>query len=920
MRHALRHRAVMLWPRLKMVVAAGTGLILLTVAAGTALLIDRGERAAMATAATGLERSAQAVENALNRQLLQVHGALASLPSLFAAAKATPQSSALAAELLGSLNFQTLAYRDLMLVAPDGTVIATARPHGGQRELPFTADRLRGAPLALLGPLRNKISGDWSLYLARTVPQWGGVTPVAEVPLLTLMKLLAETGVDPQVRITLQRPDGQLIATLPHDELRTGELVASGPATPTPDGTAYLLPTAGPEGQSLSVARASLYNDVRIVLSAPRQVLLANWLRDRDRVLVSVAIGMLLVGAFGTVMIVALGQRERMEAERSRAASVLVNAIEAMSDGFVMWDQDDRLVTCNQRFRDIYAVSAPFMIPGARFEDIVRQAVAAGQYDVPEHERGALVDEMIAMHRDASGSAERQLSDGRWILIRERRTADGGMVGIRADITALKSAHEELAEANARANAAAAEARRQNAALIEREGQIRFLAHHDDLTRLPNRVLFRSRIDAALQAAAERGERLALLYLDLDRFKDVNDTLGHPVGDALLRAAAARLGHSVADDERVARLGGDEFAIISLAPNQPETAQALSERIIAELSTPYSILGHTIAASASVGIAISDGTELDADALLKQADLALYHAKAKGRGTYCVFTPDMDAHLRGRIELETDLRAALDGDQFHLVYQPIFDLADNALTGFEALLRWQHPERGLVSPATFIPLAEETRLIVEIGAWVLGRACADIADLPGGPRLSVNLSPVQLAVGDIIGVVRQVLERTGFEASRLELEITETALFDNNARNLEALRELKALGVGIVLDDFGTGYSSLSHLRLFPLDTIKIDRSFVREMVIRPDSAAIVDTIADLAGRLGMTTTAEGIETAEQQDVARRAGCTHGQGFFLGRPQPLEQARALAASLVSRPRHGARRGVRAGHRPGDLTG
>lgn len=910
----------MIWPRLKIVVAAGTAVILLTVAAGTALLLDRGERAATAAAAEGLERSAQAVENALNRQLLQVHGALASLPSLFAAAKASPQDTTLAAELLGGLNFQTLAYRDLMLVGPDGTVLATARPHGAQRELPFKAEQLQGAPLALLGPLRNKISGDWSLYLARTVPQWGGVIPVAEVPLLTLMKLLAETGVDPQVRIALQRRDGQLIAALPHDELRTGERIADEAPLPEPDGIAVLNPAQGEQERTFIVARLSLYNDVRVVLSAPRQALLANWLRDRDRVLFSVAIGMLLVGAFGALLILALGQRERMEAERVRSASVLVNAIEAMSDGFVMWDSEDRLVTCNQRFRDIYAMSAPFMVPGTHFDEIVRQAVEAGQYDVPYDEREALIAQMIAMHRDGTGSAERQLSDGRWILIRERRTADGGMVGIRADITALKSAQEELAEANARANAAAAEARRQNAALIEREGQIRFLAHHDDLTRLPNRVLFRSRIDAALQAAAERGERLALLYLDLDRFKDVNDTLGHPVGDALLRAAAARLSHSVADDERVARLGGDEFAVISLASDQPDTAQALSERIIGELSTPYSILGHTIAASASVGIAISDGTELDADALLKQADLALYHAKAEGRGTYCVFTPEMDAHLRGRIELETDLRAALEGHQFHLVYQPIFDLADNGLTGFEALLRWQHPERGLVSPATFIPLAEETRLIVDIGAWALERACADIADLPGSPRLAVNLSPVQLAVGDLTGMVSAILERTGFDASRLELEITETALFDNNARNLEALRKLKDLGVGIVLDDFGTGYSSLSHLRLFPLDKIKIDRSFVREMAVRPDSAAIVDTIADLAARLGMSTTAEGIETAEQQDVARQAGCTHAQGFFLGRPQPLEQARTLAAAQDGRPRRLGRRGTRAGHRPGDLTG
>ena len=887
----------MIWHRLNLFIAAGTVIILLVLTAGTSRLVERGERAAQSAAEASLERSAQAVENALNRQLLQVHGALASLPTLFAAANATPRMPTVAGQLLRSLNFQTLAYRDLLLVEPDGIILAAARSRMTGRRLQFDPALLGRDPSQLIGPLRNNVTGDWAVYVARYVPEWNGVVPLAEVPLRTLMELLAETGIPPHVRLFLERPNGQLIASLPHDEVQIGQIKSSRLGQHPPDGTTGQV-LADQSRENIVVGRVSLYGDIRVIMVGARDELLADWRQERDRTLAAAAIGGTLVCAFAIALVAALRQHERSEAELARAAGMLVNAIEAMSDGFAMWDAKDRLITCNQRYRDIYAVNAPLLLPGVSFEEVVRNGVRLGQYPEAEVDPESFITQMVAWHHEGAGAVERLLPQGRWVLMKERRTADGGIVGIRSDITTLKIMLAELADANSRANDAADEAQRQNVALTEREAQIRFLAHHDDLTQLPNRILFRDRIGEALRLAREQDLPLALLYIDLDHFKDVNDTLGHPAGDALLRAVAVRLGDTVADPARVARLGGDEFAVFCGSSVQPSEAEELSARIIESLSRPYSIRGHTISISASIGIAVADNTDPEAneDDLLKQADLALYQAKASGRSAHCVFIPAMDAHLRARLDMEADIRRALIGGQFELAYQPIYHLATKALCGFEALLRWRHPQRGMISPATFIPLAEETRLIVEIDNWVLRQACADLAQMRDGLRVAINLSPVEFSFGDIVASVEKAMRESDVEPGRLELEITETALFAHDQRNLNALQQLKRLGVRIVLDDFGTGYSSLSHLHTFPLDKIKIDRSFVRDMTARADSAAIVEAVAALALRLDMTTTAEGIETYEQFDAAFRAGCTEAQGFLLGRPMPLLDALEIANS------------------------
>ncbi|MBB6307208.1 bifunctional diguanylate cyclase/phosphodiesterase [Xanthobacter tagetidis] len=889
----------MIWHRLKLTVVAGTILILAVLAAATAALVARWEDATRHAADAALERSARAVENALNRQLLQVHGALASLPTLLAAAKASPQGP-LAAELLRGLNFQTLAFRDLMLVAPDGTILASARARGGRRTLPV-AERPRGREAAaLIGPVRNPVTGDWSIYLMRTVPGWNEVFAVAEVPVPTLMQLLAETGVDPGVRIQVERPNGQLVGSLPHDEVETGVVRSHAVGMREPDGTAFVAAMPG-GGDLLAVVRASLHGNLRVVLTTPLDGVLAPWRRDSARVVVASVIGGLLVAAFAGALVLALGQRERTEEERARSAAILANAVEAMSDGFAMWDEHDRLVTCNQRYRDLFSRIAHFLTPGERFEDILRKGIEVGQYPEAAADVEAFVAERLHWHRNGTGGIERLLPDGRWVLMTERLTADGGIVGIRTDVTELKTALADLAQANARATEAAAEARRQNIALRERESRIRFLAHHDDLTGLPNRVLFRERVADALDSAFDQGGQLALLYLDLDRFKDVNDTLGHPVGDALLRAAAERLIACVASPQLVARLSGDEFAVISLAPRQPEAAEELSRRIIEVLAEPYAVLGHAISISVSVGISVAPGAGADADTLLKHADLALYQAKARGRGTHCVFEAAMDVHLRARLEMELDLSQALAKGQLELAYQPIFAVASGRLCGFEALLRWNHPRRGLIDPAAFVPLAEESRAIVEIGAWAMRRAMADAAGFPEHLRFAINLSPIQIGVGDIVATVRDALADTGVAPGRIELEITETALFAQDQPNFEILHGLRQAGVRIVLDDFGTGYSSLARLRLLPLDKIKIDRSFVHDAGSQSSSEAIIEAIAALAARLGMATTAEGIETQGQWEMVRRARCTEAQGFLLGRPCSAREAAALAAAAAAPP-------------------
>lgn len=430
----------------------------------------------------------------------------------------------------------------------------------------------------------------------------------------------------------------------------------------------------------------------------------------------------------------------------------------------------------------------------------------------------------------------------------------------------------------------------------EAEQQIAHMAVHDALTGLPNRTLFRDRLQREVARAERQSSSFAVLALDLDGFKAVNDALGHPAGDALLHAVARRLTESIRDNDTVARLGGDEFAIILSGLDQPQTASAAAQRVIEAVNRPFSLEDRSVSVGLSVGIALGQAG-LDAEALFKNADVALYRSKAAGRNTFRFYEPGMDAAVAARNALELDLRDAIARGEFRLHYQPIVNLSTDATGGFEALLRWPHPRRGTVPPAEFIPLAEETGLIVPLGAWVVREACREAASWPGDLRIAVNVSALQLQRPGLEETIVSALACSGLVPQRLELEITESVLIGDSDSAIACLHRLRALGVRIALDDFGTGYSSLSYLRRFPFDKIKIDRSFVQG-IADPDTAAIVQAIVSIGERLGTAITAEGVETSEQLDQVRREGCTEVQGYYYSKPLPAAQASELADALT----------------------
>ena len=557
----------------------------------------------------------------------------------------------------------------------------------------------------------------------------------------------------------------------------------------------------------------------------------------------------------------------KVQEQQLRAQNVQLDAaLNNIAQGLAMFDADQRLVLCNRRYAEIYQLSPDQVTLGTTLLEIIRHRV--GNKLLSDMSPEAIVDAMLRRRNDTHfAEFYSQLSDGRCIAITVQPMADGGTVSTHQDIT---------------------EQRRS-------EAKIAHMAHHDALTGLPNRTLLDERLEHAV-AHAKRGEIVATHLLDLDYFKNVNDTLGHPVGDKLLRMVADRLRRLIREGETVARMGGDEFAIVQVQVAQPSDATALAQRVIEGVSEPYEIDGHQVVVGASVGISVSVTDGPSPDLLLRNADLALYRAKSGGRGTLRFFEPEMDAQMQARRLMESDLRRALVGHEFEVHYQPIVNLQSNEISAFEALIRWQHSERGMVSPAAFIPLAEEIGLIVPLGEWVLRTACSAAARWPDHTKICVNLSPVQFRSRGLVEVVIGALATSGLRPGRLELEITETVLLADAEATLAVLHQLRGLGVRIAMDDFGTGYSSLSYLQTFPFDRIKIDRSFVKGVAEDIGSLNIVRAVAALAKGIGMATTAEGVETQEQLDAVKAEGCTEMQGFLFSRALPSRDIERLFLS------------------------
>jgi diguanylate cyclase (GGDEF)-like protein/PAS domain S-box-containing protein len=669
--------------------------------------------------------------------------------------------------------------------------------------------------------------------------------------------------------------------------------------------------------------------------------------------------------------------RKRAEAEAAiadarKSHERLREAIDILPQGIVFLDADGRYILWNKKYSEIYSRSSDLFKPGARLQDTIRIGVERGDYPEAIGREEEWIAERLAKLYQPGERHEQTLADGRCVLIEERLTGDGGIIGLRVDITELKQREASFRlmfdsnpvpmivcalsdERILGVNDAAVEhygysraefekltirslqafeseppwsgerssdeqaARtwkhvRADGSLIDlaiysrhlvygdqpavllalmditerkrAEARLAFMAQHDGLTGLPNRNLLRQYMDETLQHTRRSADKAAVLVLGLDNFKAVNDSLGHGIGDKLLRGVAKRLRSTLREEDTLARLNSDEFAIVQSGLTRPEDAVLLARRLLEAIGDPYLLEGHSIVIGASIGIAMAPGDGDESEKLLKNADMALSRAKNDSRGTFSFFESGMDARAQSRRKIEIDLRDAIQNDVLRPYYQPLIDLSTGRITGFEALVRWPHPERGMISPAEFIPVAEETGLINSLGGLMLRRACMDAAQWPDEVRVAVNLSPLQFRVGNLLSVVMDALKQSGLPASRLELEITETLLLEKSSQVLATLHALRALGVRISMDDFGTGYSSLSYLRSFPFDKIKIDQSFVRDLAANRDAQAIVRSIISLGIGLGVTITAEGVETEAELSCLRAEGCHEGQGFLFSRARP----------------------------------
>ena len=552
---------------------------------------------------------------------------------------------------------------------------------------------------------------------------------------------------------------------------------------------------------------------------------------------------------------------QRLAAER-RQLAIAVNNI---PQGLVLYDASARIIICNQPYIEMFGLSPEVVKPGCTMQRLIGHRKETGSFD---GDVDAFCNAII--HKVALGKATRQLTEapgGRAIEIINRPLKAGGWVATIEDITERTRADEKIAH----------------------------LAHYDALTDLPNRVLFRERLEQAMKAMRP-GEQLAVLYIDIDEFKSVNDALGHPVGDELLMGVAERLRGCLKESDVAARLGGDEFAVIQTAIKSQSETTELVDKIHSAIRQPFDCAGNLITSDASIGIALAPGDGLDLDQLLRNADLALYGAKGDGRRTYRFFEAGMDARAKERRSLELELRQAITDGSLEAWYQPVLNLETNRISSCEALLRWRHPERGMISPAEFIPVAEETGLINQLGHWVLNAACAEAVNWPDEVRVAVNVSPIQFRSQTLALNVAAALAASGLSAGRLELEITEAVLIRDDEAALEVLHQLRKLGVRIALDDFGTGYSSLSYLQRFPFDKIKIDRSFIRDLAGAGASSSIVQAVVNIAAASDMTTTAEGVETEQQRNLLHILGCTEMQGFLFSPAIPAVEIRRLLLS------------------------
>ena len=697
-------------------------------------------------------------------------------------------------------------------------------PHINVADRPYFRTFKSGphSPDMVVEPVYSRITGAWTTVLARKVTgpkgEFLGVIGRGIEP-ANFEKFFATVALAPGATIAMHHRDGTLLARYPHMPELIGGNFRTGPAVQRqvfeqPRSTSRL--TSPLDGQDRLISSRALTNfPILIVASTTTTAALADW---REQIAMLVAVAGLSAMAIAVLLFLIVRKLSQQHRASKRQLSLekqrLDTAVNNMTQGLLLFDAGQQLVICNKRYLEMYGLSADVVKPGCSFRDVIAHRRDTGSFvgDM-DHYIEAVLDDV-----NQANSMVISTPDGRSIQIVNEPVPDGGWLATHEDITERRRAEERIVH----------------------------LAHYDALTDLPNRTLFHERLKREL-AGATPDRQLAVLYIDIDEFKSVNDSLGHMIGDALLKSVAASLAGCVRKSDFVARLGGDEFAILQTGITDTDDVMMLVSRIFEAIRSPYQCLGHQVTTDASIGIAMAPRDGSDIDRILKNADLAMYAAKAAGRRTYRFFETDMEAEVRARRSLEIDLRQALVDGGFEVYYQPCLDLKTNAITGCEALVRWRHPQRGMISPAEFIPLAEDTGLINQLGEWVLTSACKEAATWPDTVRLAVNVSPVQFRSGTLALKVMAALAASGLASNRLELEITEAVLIRDDEAALAVLHDLRAIGVRIALDDFGTGYSSLSYLQRFPFDKIKIDRCFITGIAEPQGSSSIVQAVVTIA-------------------------------------------------------------------------
>jgi len=881
--------------RIKAYVWAGAAVFVAAVVVVAATLAWNARQAALADSEAQATRFVAGAEAALNRSLLAVDVLLASMDELLGLSHAMtawvdPETAS--QRLRGSAR-QNLMVRYVAVLDGTGKTLASSDPAGGGLLVQLPAGFLEAvleqpvSTLMVSAPVVSFASSERVLYFARhlRMADSSRVVVVAELPVSVLSSVLVQ-GVDINgLQVTLERANGLLLLSVPNREDVTAPLLAPPIGDLANQGMAWEAPARLTGEPSLVVFRPILYQDLRIAASIPLSAALANWRDQRDAIALTTLLFIAMILAAG---VLALRYVDRMSQARlaiAQSKATLDQALESMVSGFLLLDNQQRVVQWNLQLETILPWLRGVMKPLVPFRTVLEATVEHHVPGLQGDERKRWVNQRLQRQKHQPEPREQSYANGSTIQITERATPDGGLVISYHDVTALRKASTEIES----------------------------LAFYDPLTNLPNRRLLMDRMQQAIAASVRSGQYGALLFLDLDHFKTLNDTRGHEVGDMLLRQVAQRLKTCVRREDTVARLGGDEFVVMlsDLSVHRDEAAaqaRRVGEKILRKLNVPYTLGGNAHHSTPSIGATLMGGSLQSSVDLLKEADIAMYQVKSQGRNALCFFDPQMQIVISMRAQLESDLQMALTARQFVLHYQPQFHL-DGRVVGAEALIRWQHPERGLVAPGEFIGVAEESELIVPMGHWVLRTACEQLAAWQGDERyrhlqVSVNVSARQFRQRDFVARVVEVLRETGARPHLLKLELTESLVLDNVDDTIAKIGLLKTKGVRFSVDDFGTGYSSLAYLTRLPLDQLKIDQSFVHNLGVRHTDDVIVQTILGMARNLELDVIAEGVETEAQKDFLARHGCVYFQGYLLGRPTPVAALEALMESAAAAPVQG----------------